>query len=137
MLTNHRTIKIEWGDCDPAGIVFHPHYFAWFDAGTTALFERAGLPKRRMVEDHGIIGIPVVEASARFMIPSTYGDEVTLESAIAEWRRSSFVVRHRVLRGEALAVEGQQTRVWAAPDPEKPGGIKAQPIPAEIVARFA
>lgn len=32
MLINRRTIRIEWGDCDPAGIVFYPRYFEWFDA---------------------------------------------------------------------------------------------------------
>ena len=137
MLTIRRTVKVEWGECDPAGIIFYPRYFGWFDAGTMALFERAGLPKRQMLQDHGIVGMPLVDVNAKFMIPSTYGDEVIVESAIGEWRRSSFVVRHRVLRGEALAVDGQETRVWAAPDPEKPGRIKAQPIPAEIIARFA
>ena len=29
MLINRRTIRIEWGDCDPAGIVFYPRYFEW------------------------------------------------------------------------------------------------------------
>ena len=27
MLTNIRTVRIEWGDCDPAGIIFYPRYF--------------------------------------------------------------------------------------------------------------
>lgn len=137
MHTNRRTIKVEWGECDPAGIVFYPRYFAWFDAGTIALFERAGLPKRQMLADHGIVGMPIVDAHAKFLVPSSYGDEVVVESMVAAWRRSSFDVLHRVLRGEAVAVEGQETRVWAAPDPEKPGRIKAQPIPPEIIARFA
>ena len=25
--TNTRTVRIEWGDCDPAGIIFYPTYF--------------------------------------------------------------------------------------------------------------
>ena len=137
MLTNRRTIKVAWGECDPADIIFYPRYFEWFNEGTTALFERAGLVKRQMLKDHGIIGMPIVDARAKFIIPSSYGDEVVLESAVAEWRRSSFEIRHRVLRGEAVAVEGQETRVWAAADPANPGRIKAQAIPAEIIARFA
>ena len=32
MLTNTRVIRVQWGDCDPAGIVFYPRYFEWFDA---------------------------------------------------------------------------------------------------------
>jgi 4-hydroxybenzoyl-CoA thioesterase len=46
MLTNRREIQIEWGDCDPFGIVFFPRYFEYFDACTNALFHRAlGYPK--------------------------------------------------------------------------------------------
>ena len=35
MLSNTRTLRIEWGDCDPAGIVFYLRYFAMFDISTT------------------------------------------------------------------------------------------------------
>ena len=42
MLINRRTIRIEWGDCDPAGIVFYPQYFKWFDAAAAALVAAAG-----------------------------------------------------------------------------------------------
>ncbi len=41
MFTNRRTVRIEWGDCDPAGIVFYPRYFAMFDHSTVLLIERA------------------------------------------------------------------------------------------------
>ena len=34
MLVNKRTVRIEWGDCDPAGIVYYPRYFAIFDHST-------------------------------------------------------------------------------------------------------
>ncbi len=36
MFSNTRTLRIEWGDCDPAGIVFYPRYFAMFDTSTTS-----------------------------------------------------------------------------------------------------
>ena len=41
MLHNVRKTRIEWSDCDPAGIIFYPRYFEIFDTGTTALFERS------------------------------------------------------------------------------------------------
>ena len=41
MLTYVRNTRIEWGDCDPAGIVFYPRYFAMFDSCTTAMFSQA------------------------------------------------------------------------------------------------
>ena len=41
MLTNIRNTRIEWYQCDPAGIIFYPRYFEIFDTSTTMLLERA------------------------------------------------------------------------------------------------
>jgi len=136
MLTNIRIILIEWGDCDPAGIVFYPRYFAWFDAATAALFAAAGLPIHKLFPDYGLAGMPMVDTRARFFEPARFGDEVRIESTIAEFRRSSFDVRHRLLRGDALTVEGFETRVWTIWDSDNPGRLKSASIPAEVIARF-
>ncbi len=137
MLTNRRTIVVQWGDCDPAGLVYFPRYFEWFDACTAALFARAGLRKAAMLEQYGIVGIPLVDARARFIAPSTYGDEVVVDSRVAGWRRSSFDVQHRLLRGETLAVEGFETRVWTGRDPSAASGLRSRPIPSDVIERFA
>jgi 4-hydroxybenzoyl-CoA thioesterase len=41
---------------------------------------------------------------------------------------------HRLLKGDTLAVEGTETRVWAGRDPGNPEKLKGMPIPAEVVA---
>ncbi len=137
MFTNTRKLLIEWGDCDPAGIVFYPRYFAWFDACTAGLFAAAGLPKPEMIAKYHLLGIPMVDTRARFIVPSKFGDEVSIVSTITEFRRSSFDVRHQIMRGDILAVEGFETRVWTVRDPENPERIKSQSIPAEVIALFA
>lgn len=60
MLTNRRTVRIQFVDCDPHGIVFYPRYFEFFDACTDALFERAGLPRMKMLRTYHIDGIPLM-----------------------------------------------------------------------------
>jgi 4-hydroxybenzoyl-CoA thioesterase len=139
MLTNTRHRTVEWGDCDPAGIVFNPRFFEWFDAASAALFSRAlGMTKAEMVKRYDIVGIPLVDTRASFRVPCAYGDEVRIESTVAEFRRTSFDVRHRLLRADGtLSVEGFETRVWVGRAADRPGGIKAQPIPEEVIARFA
>src|SRR6202012_6001178 len=101
---NRRTIAIEWGDCDPAQIVFFPRYFAFFDACTAALFRKSGMTKREMLKAYDIIGIPMVDVHASFLAPSHYSDEVVIESEVIEWRRSSFRVRHRLYNKGVLCV---------------------------------
>jgi 4-hydroxybenzoyl-CoA thioesterase len=137
MLTNTRTVRIEWGDCDPAGIVYYPRYFAMFDASTTALFERAlGMTKLQMLAAYDSIGYPMVDTRARFLVPARFGDDVVIETTVTEIRRSSFDVHHRLFKDGVLAVEGFETRVWAARDPSDPSRIKSRPVPAEVIARL-
>ncbi len=137
MLVNRHTIRVEWGDCDPAGIVYFPRYVEYFDSCTAHLFEAAGLPKHQMLKTYVMAGYPMVDLKVRFLIPSSFGDDVVVESTISEWRRSSFGVKHRLFRGEDLAVEGIETRVWTVHDPDKPGGLKSQAVPEDVKARFA
>jgi 4-hydroxybenzoyl-CoA thioesterase len=137
MLVNRRALRIEWGQCDPAGIVFYPQYFIVFDTSTGWLFERTGLKPLAMRKKYQIVGIPIVETGARFFAPCRFDDEIVVESEVGEWGRSSFTVRHRVLKEGKLALEGFEKRVWAAPDPEHAGAIKAQPVPAEIIASLS
>jgi 4-hydroxybenzoyl-CoA thioesterase len=127
---------VEWGDSDPAGIVWYARYFEWFDASTAALFTAAGVSNNVMHKTWRIVGIPMVDTRARFFIPSTFEDELTIESTVAEFRRSSFDVRHRMLKKGELAVEGFETRVWTVRDPDDSERLRSQPIPAEVIARF-
>jgi 4-hydroxybenzoyl-CoA thioesterase len=136
-LTTRRPVVIEWGHCDPAGIVFYPRYFEMFDAATGGLFQAAlGMPKIRWTAHFGILGIPMVDTRARFHVPCAYGEEVMIESRVSAFRRSSFDVQHRLLKGETLAVEASETRVWTVRDPET-GAIRSHPIPPEVIAAFA
>ncbi len=137
MLINHRPLKVEWGQCDPANIVFYPQYLVWFDGCTQALLERLGQPMLAMFRRYGIVGTPLVDVTARFLIPSGCGDELTALSGVSEWGRTSFTVRHQFLKEGQLAVEGFEKRVWAAPHPEQPGRIKGHPIPDEVRAKLS
>jgi 4-hydroxybenzoyl-CoA thioesterase len=137
MLTNTRTIRVQWGDCDPAGIVFYPRYFEWFDASTILLFEKAtGMTKIKMLEKYNGAGLALVEASAKFTLPSRYGDDIQVETRVNEFRRSSFSMYHRVLKDGALALEGFETRVWTVRDPQDNNRLRSAPIPAEVLQGF-
>ncbi len=138
MLVNTRTVRIEWGDCDPAGIVFYPRYLAIFDASTTALIECAlGMTKHQYLKVYDFGGHPLVNTHARFLVPTRFGDDVVVESTVAAFRRSSFDVRHRLTKGGQLAVEGFETRVWVRGDPTTPEGMKSSPLPREVIERLS
>jgi 4-hydroxybenzoyl-CoA thioesterase len=133
-----RHTRIEWGDCDPAGIVFFPRYFALFDSCTTALFSQAlGMNKHQFTRQYMFAGYPMVDTRARFLKPTKYGDDVTIETKVTEFRRSSFDVQHLLTLNGELCVECFDTRVWVERDPADPEKIKSTPIPQEVIAKFS
>jgi 4-hydroxybenzoyl-CoA thioesterase len=137
MLSNTRTTRIEWGDCDPAGIIFYARYYDIFDVSTTMMLERAlGMNKIDYLKAFDFMGHPLLETRARFLKPTRYGDDVVIETAVVDCGRSSFKVEHRLSLAGTVAVEGFETRVWVVRDPGDPRRIKSQAIPAEVVAKL-
>lgn len=132
-----RQMMIEWGHCDPAGIVFNSRFFEFFDHSTWLLFDAAlGVKPPDLAPAYGILGLPLVDASADFRKPARFGDTVEIASRVSEFRRSSFDVEHRITVDGEVAVEGSETRVWAARAKDNPDRIGAVAIPPEVIARF-
>ena len=135
-LTNKRKARIEWGDCDPAGIIFYPRYFEIFDAATATLFERAlGMTKYQALAHYDFAGFPLVDTRAKFMKPTRFGDDVEVESTIT-FGKASFTVQHRLTLNGELCVECTEKRVWVTRDPADPGRIRATPVPQPVLAKF-
>lgn len=132
-----RTLAIEWGHCDPAGIVFNPRFFEFFDTSSWMLVEAAlGVKRQELTSTYGIVGIALVDAKANFLKPAKFGDVVEIASQVSEFRRSSFDVAHRVSIGGETAVEGHETRVWAVRSKDDPDKIATAAIPQSVIAKF-
>jgi 4-hydroxybenzoyl-CoA thioesterase len=132
-----RKLTIEWGHCDPAGIVFNPRFFEFFDWSTALLVRAAlGLEKAEMLAAYGLAGIPLVDTRATFHRPSRYGEEVEIVSNVTAVGRSSFEIEHRLFNHARLAVEGREKRVWAIRDGENGGRLKAQAMPDDVARKL-
>ena len=126
--------QVQWGDCDPAGIIFYPTYFRWIDAASWALFDAVGYSPKWMRAQH--MAMPLVSAECQFLFPAENGDRCEVRSRITRFGGKSFVVAHDVVRkdGTALA-KGSETRVWGRGGPGKP--LKGETIPEALKALFA
>jgi 4-hydroxybenzoyl-CoA thioesterase len=135
--TFRKQLTIAWGQCDPAGIVFNSRFFEMFDTSTWKLFEAAlGVKPHELATAFGIIGIPLVDVRANFLKPIKFGDLVDMTARVSEFRRSSFDVEHRLSVNGELAVEGGETRVWAARSKDDPEKITSAAIPGDVIAKF-
>ncbi len=126
-------VRVEFGDCDPARIVWFPNFFRWIDAASRHFFVSCGVPPWHVTEATlGILGTPLVDTQASFKKTASYGDELQIHTSVVEWRGKSFVQRHRILRGDDEIMSCDEVRIFAAHKPE--GGIRAVPIPPEFIA---
>lgn len=121
-------VDVQFGDCDPAGIVFFPNYSRWMDAAVHHYFLQCGLPPwRDMPELPGCIGAPLLEIHTKFHKPSTYAQRLQIHSTVEQWRGKVFVMQHRVMRDDVLLCEGSETRALCVLTPS--GALKAVTVP--------
>ncbi len=131
-------VHVEFGDCDPARIVWFPNFFRWIDAASRTFFVECGVPPWHETERTiGVIGTPLVDTHAKFMKTATYGDTLELHTYIGEWREKSFVQSYRVKRTNADGsvddiMECDEVRIFAVRREGSATAIRAVPIPPSI-----
>jgi acyl-CoA thioester hydrolase len=104
----HR-LRVRYGECDPQGVVFNAHYFAYFDVALTELWREAAGGYAAMMEQG--LDLQVVEASARYTAPARFDDELDIEIEVTKLGTTSLVTALRITREGALLVEGQLVHV--------------------------
>lgn len=133
--TTIHTVTVQFGDCDPAGIVFFPNFSRWMDAASLSFFMQCGLPPwRELAKSRGIVGTPLLEIHTKFVTAATYGQTLVIETSVAEWRSKVFKQVHRVTRGDDLICEGSEIRAFVRRDPADPDRLRAIPVPEDIQA---
>jgi len=133
-ITTH-TVDVQFGDCDPAGIVFYPNFQRWIDAASLSFFMQCGVPPwRELVKTRGIVGTPLLEINTKFFKPVTYGETIHITTQVIEWRAKVFVQVHRVTRGDDLICEGREVRAFVKRDADNPDRLRAIAVPEDIRA---
>jgi len=127
---------VEWGHCDPAGIVFYPNFFFFFDTGAWNLFIAAGLDLKTLRDQYGATGFPVVDTRAEFRHPCRRKDRLTLTTTMDAVHNKTFIMTHKLYNGGELAALGNEVRVLGMAHPEDPERLKAGAIPKELAACF-
>jgi 4-hydroxybenzoyl-CoA thioesterase len=131
-------VRVEFGHCDPAGIIWYPNFFHWIDAASRYFFEQCGVPTwAETTKTLGVIGTPIVDTKAKFLKTATYGDHLGIHTTIPEWREKSFVLKYVIRRVNKDGtiddiMEAQDVRIFAAKREDGKNGIRAVPIPPSI-----
>lgn len=136
-------VQVGWGDCDPAGIVFYPRFYAWMDNVSHVLAREMGIPREAMIPP-GVqtLGFPVVGTQAQYMAPARMDDILEVRTWVARIGRTSLSLRHEIVRIEAdaaetLLVRGREDRVFISHGPAGLRPRELTPRMRQALARFA
>jgi YbgC/YbaW family acyl-CoA thioester hydrolase len=133
-------VRIGFGDCDPAGIVYFPNFYRWMDMAVHQMWEQVGWPAERIQNEMNLWAWPLIDSGATFRSPSTFNQIITIKSTVGSWTTKTFRTEHKVVRKEkdgteTFLLEGFSVRFIGE---KLPGSfkLKAAVIPEELKAIF-
>lgn len=133
MFKTLQRIRVQWSHCDPAGIIFNPHYYVWMDQATHQLLQAAGFDLFEETGKDGFRGCPLVSSALDFKAPLYLGDIVTVTSHVETIGNSSFTVNHSFAQADkTIVASGHENRVWAVSHPDDPKRMTGSPVPDRL-----
>jgi acyl-CoA thioester hydrolase len=90
--------EIPFHDVDSLGIVWHGHYYKYFELARTALYRSLNFD----VDDMGRLGFsfPVIESQCRYVEPLRYGQQVNISAQFREWEYY-ILIEYRISTSES------------------------------------
>jgi 4-hydroxybenzoyl-CoA thioesterase len=128
------SIRVRFGDADPAGLVYYPVIFHYFHIALEEFFQAScGISYARLMADERI-GFPTVNAQTEFFLPLVYGDVVDVSMRVTNIGRTSVSFEYDARRASdgALCASSTQVHVCMNLDTRR-----AVPIPEKYRPAFA
>lgn len=118
--------RVLYADTDQMGITYYANYFKWFEAARTEYFRALGFPYTEC-EKKGIY-LPVAEAHANYLAPSTYDDDIFVRTSVVEIGNSTLRFEYQVMNAKTqiLLATGYTVHVFVNK------AMKPCRVPAEI-----
>jgi len=105
--------KVEWGDCDPYGIVFYPNFYKWMDNAQWNFFNKIKQPISKLEKKYGIVGLPLLHTEANYFAACYREDVLFIETSLIKITNSTLKLQHIIKRKNKIVCHGSETRIWA------------------------
>nr|WP_315400950.1 thioesterase family protein [uncultured Duganella sp.] len=107
---------LQWSECDPAGIIFFPHYARWMVDGVNLMLLALGVDPVGTTDSGAQRGLPSTGFSMRFLAPAQLHERLVHEISVTKIGNKSLSFTHRFLRGDQCLAEADEVRVWVESD---------------------
>lgn len=114
VITSTSQIRVRYAETDKMGIVYHTHYFEWFEICRVEMLDNLGIPYREL-EERGYL-LPVLEISAKYRMPAYFDDRIDITSFIDEPPGLRINISYEVRRGEELLATGVSRHAFMNPN---------------------
>jgi acyl-CoA thioester hydrolase len=124
-------VRVRYAETDQMGVVYHSHYFIWFEVGRVELLRQLGFSYREMEREDGCF-IAVVDARCRYKAPARYDDEIIIRTHLKNVRESLLHFGYEAVRAAdgVLLAKGETTHMVID------GNMLRRSIPAKYMTVF-
>ncbi len=124
--------RVPFHDCDPMQVMWHGHYFKYFDQARDALFESLGVDLYAFFRRTGYL-FPIVRTATKHIHPLRHQDVFTCRAAVLQ-ADSKLVVDFEIRLADGRLCARGKTEQVAVKTPEMEMSFL---LPAEIRERLA
>lgn len=125
-------VRVRYAETDRMDVVYHSHYFVWFETARILMLDQMGLPYSEL-EEQGY-RIPVLAANAEYRIPARFDDRLEIHLRMVEKPRARFQFEYEVYRKDELLATGSTTHAFM--DPEGKGLRPPSPFIEKLEAMW-
>jgi 4-hydroxybenzoyl-CoA thioesterase len=122
---------VRFSHCDPAGIIFYPHYFVMFNGLVEDWFNDTLNINYADFITNRRLGLPMVNIKCDFVAPSKIGEDITLTLKLERIGNSSFTLATQALLEDQVRLSAKLTLCV-----NSFATGRAVPIPDDLRQRF-
>lgn len=95
-------LTVNFGDTDPAGLVYFPNIFHYCHIAMERFFDEVcGVSYSELITDQQL-GFPTARIDAEFKAPLRYGDVINIEITVSDIGHKSLSLSYKVKNGESV-----------------------------------
>jgi len=87
--------RINFYDCDPAGIIFFSRVFDFAHSAYEQIIQ--SIEKEEDYWNNNKYVVPIIKSESTYIKPMKYGDEITINVKVSELRTSSFELSYNIV----------------------------------------
>lgn len=104
--------EVRWGECDAAGIVYHPVYIDWFSVARMRYLKDVGVSYMESFHDNGIV-LVVIDVQCKYMKTLRAEDQAIVEARMTELTKSRLALQYQVRNDVGiLCAEGRTEHAY-------------------------